>query len=144
MINVVNAIIKSGGGSRFLAIKRKEGIHAGKWAFPGGVVEKGETAEDALKREVKEETGLDIIRIIRKISEYEYSRSKEESGKNSKGQCFLVEVKNEKVKISPEIADFKWATLEEFESIEHIEGLDDEAMSAFYGSENIKPKQIKT
>ena len=144
MINVVNAIIKSGGGSRFLAIKRKEGIHAGKWAFPGGVVEKGETAEDALKREVKEETGLDIIRIIRKISEYEYSRSKEESGKNSKGQCFLVEVKNENVKISPEIADFKWATLEEFESMEHIEGLDDEAMSAFYGSENIKPKQIKT
>ena len=67
MINVVNAIIKSRDGSRFLAIKRKDGIHAGKWAFPGGVVEKGETAEDALKREVKEETGLDISRIIRKI-----------------------------------------------------------------------------
>ena len=144
MINVVNAIIKSRDGSRFLAIKRKDGIHAGKWAFPGGVVEKGETAEDALKREVKEETGLDISRIIRKISEYEYSRSKEESGKNSKGQCFLVEVKNENVKMSPEIADFKWVTLEEFESMEHIEGLGEEAMDAFYDSESTKHKQIKT
>src|SRR3989338_5300982 len=103
MINVVNAIIKSRDGSRFLAIKRKEGIHAGKWAFPGGVVEKGETAEDALKREVKEETGLDMGRIIRRISNYEYFRGKEELGKKSKGQCFLVEVKNEKVIISPEI-----------------------------------------
>src|SRR3989344_7479072 len=135
MINVVNAIIKSRDGSRFLAIKRKDGIHAEKWAFPGGVVEKGETSEDALKREIKEETGLYISRIIRKISDYEYSRGNE-PGKKSKGQCFLVEVKNEKVIISPEIAGFKWVTHEEFESMEHIEGLGEEAMDAFYDSES--------
>ena len=132
-MNVVNAIIKSKEGNKFLAIKRKEGIHAGKWAFPGGIVEKGETAEDALKREVKEEVGLDIERIIRKISKYEYKRGEEELRKKSKGQCFLVAVKNENVKTSPEIADYKWVTLEEFESLEHIEGLDEEAMSALYG-----------
>ncbi len=136
-MDVVNAIIKSRDGIRFLAIKRKEGIHAGKWAFPGGIVEKGETAEDALKREVKEETGLDISRIIRKISDYEYSRGGEEPVKKSRGQCFLVSIKNlkgaENVKISSEIADFRWVTPEEFESMGHIEGLDDEAMDAFYG-----------
>ena len=132
-MNVVNAIIKSKEGTKFLVIKRKEGIHAGKWAFPGGIVEKGETSEEALKREVKEEVGLDIEKIIRKISKYEYGRGEEELRKKSKGQCFLVAVKNENVKTSPEIADYKWVTLEEFESLEHIEGLDEEAMSALYG-----------
>lgn len=132
-MNVVNAIIKSKEGNKFLVIKRKDGIHAGKWAFPGGVVEKGETSEDALKREVKEEVGLDISRIIRKISKYEYKRGEEELRKKSKGQCFLVAVKNENVKTNPEIADYKWVTLEEFESLEHIEGLDEEAIDALYG-----------
>ena len=56
----------------------------------------------------------------------------------------MVEVKNENVKMSPEIADFKWVTLEEFESMEHIEGLGEEAMDAFYDSESTKHKQIKT
>ena len=136
-MNVVNAIIKSRDGSRFLAIKRKEGIHAGKWAFPGGIVEKGETAEDALKREVKEEVGLDIGKIIRKISEYEYDRGEKEPGKKSKGKCFLVAVKNEDAIMSSEIADFRWVTPEEFESLEYIEGLDDEAIYAFFDTESI-------
>lgn len=138
MINIVNAIILSRDKSKFLVIKRKEGIHAGKWAFPGGMVEKGETAEEALKREIKEEVGLDITKIIRKISEYEYNRSEDSINKKekSKGQCFLASVKNSNVKIGKDIDDFKWATIEEFENLEHIEGLGEEALSAFYGVEN--------
>ncbi len=34
--------------------------HAGKWTLPGGGIEFGETPEDAVVREVKEETGLAI------------------------------------------------------------------------------------
>lgn len=137
-MNVVNAVIKNKDGSRFLVIKRKEGIHAGKWAFPGGMVEKGETAEEALKREVKEEVGLDIAKIIRKISEYEYNRNEDSINKKekSRGQCFLASAKNSNVKIGKDIRDFKWATIEEFENLEHIEGLDEEAISALYGVEN--------
>ena len=33
---------------------------SGKWGFPGGAIELGETPEEAAIREVKEETGLDI------------------------------------------------------------------------------------
>jgi len=43
-----------------LLIKRKAEPGKGLWSIPGGVVELGENLHDALVREVKEETGLDI------------------------------------------------------------------------------------
>ncbi|MEM0374058.1 MAG: NUDIX hydrolase [Sulfolobaceae archaeon] len=45
---------------KYLLIKRLKPPSAGHWAVPGGKVEYGERLEDAAKREIKEETGLDI------------------------------------------------------------------------------------
>ena len=42
-------------------IGKREGSHAPYWSIPGGYLEPGETFEDAAIREVKEETGLDIV-----------------------------------------------------------------------------------
>ena len=57
------AIIKEG---KILLIERKNEPFKGKWALPGGFVEYGEKVEDAVVREVSEETGLDtkIIDIV--------------------------------------------------------------------------------
>ena len=41
--------------------KKKNDINKNKWIGVGGHLEKGETSEDALKREIKEETGLDVL-----------------------------------------------------------------------------------
>lgn len=41
-------------------VKRRNPPYAGMWALPGGFVEYGETVEDAVKREIMEETGLAV------------------------------------------------------------------------------------
>ena len=127
---VVNGIIFS--KNRILIVKRREGIHAGKWAFPGGLVE-NESLFDALKREIREETGLEILNKKEYISDYCYER---ENGENTTGTCFLVYAKNEKVKINNEIEEFKWIKEEDLGMYNLIEGLEEEALIAFRKAKN--------
>jgi 8-oxo-dGTP diphosphatase len=45
---------------KIIFIRRKNPPYQGSWALPGGFVEYGETVEEAVLREVKEETGISI------------------------------------------------------------------------------------
>jgi len=56
---VVAAIIKK--DNKILATQRGYGEFEGLWEFPGGKIEEGETKEEALVREIKEELNADII-----------------------------------------------------------------------------------
>jgi 8-oxo-dGTP diphosphatase len=67
-IHVVAGVLQDAGG-RVLLAERAVGTHlAGTWEFPGGKIEPGEAAEDALRRELHEELGVDIAEIEPLIS----------------------------------------------------------------------------
>jgi 8-oxo-dGTP pyrophosphatase MutT (NUDIX family) len=84
-------------------------LNAGRWDFPKGNMEKGETELQTVMREVGEETGLKGISIVpgfRKVIEYFYRRD----GKNIHKQVvyLLAESNDDKVKISFEHQGFGW------------------------------------
>jgi ADP-ribose pyrophosphatase YjhB (NUDIX family) len=55
----VGAVVVRGG--RALIVKRAHEPRKGEWSLPGGLLELGESLQDAVRREIKEETGLDIV-----------------------------------------------------------------------------------
>jgi 8-oxo-dGTP diphosphatase len=66
----VGALIFRGGA--ILLVERGKEPLKGYWSLPGGVVEVGETLEQAIRREVREETGLevellDVLEIFERI-----------------------------------------------------------------------------
>jgi mutator protein MutT len=54
------AVVRDHAG-RLLLVQRGREPGRGRWSLPGGRVEPGETAEQAAVREVREETGLDVV-----------------------------------------------------------------------------------
>ncbi len=61
----VDAIVRR--GDQILVMKRAMGLMSGAWYFPGGALEQGESPEEAPRREIREETGLEVdnLRLFR-------------------------------------------------------------------------------
>lgn len=113
MIDVTCAIIRS--GEKILAVKRARGMHlAGKWEFPGGKIEKSETAELCIAREIYEELGI-IINIIKPVIPVVHHYP----GKSIQLIPFLCEIQSGKIALSEhedliwisknELTDLNWA-----------------------------------
>src|SRR4030066_725693 len=77
--------------NKILLIKRNTIPFKGYWALPGGRMDLGETIEQTIIREVKEETGLDVA-IVRKIGEYHEQGVQGGVEYDYYPACFLVKV----------------------------------------------------
>ena len=86
-INVVAAIIEHNG--MIFATQRGYGDFAGKWEFPGGKIEPGEAAEEALVREIHEEleTTIEVDSLLATV-DYDYDTF------HLHMQCFLSHIKS--------------------------------------------------
>jgi colanic acid biosynthesis protein WcaH len=96
----VEAIIVINGSLLFL--RRKNDPAMGQWWFPGGRIHRGESFEETLRREVKEETGLEIdsYRFIKA-----YSRVFPERHDITIG--YLCKCKDDKIKLDCEHSEYK-------------------------------------
>ncbi len=100
-------------GNKILLIKRNTIPFKGYWALPGGRMDSGETIEQTIVREVKEETGLDVT-IAGKIGEYIEKGVKDEVEYEFYPTCFLVKPESgETKKQDSEIQEIKLFSISE-------------------------------
>lgn len=99
--------------NKILLVKRSTVVFKGYWALPGGKVDVGETIEQAIVREVKEETGLHV-KIVRKIGEYHEIGIQDGIDYDYYPACFLVKLVGGKIKRQEkEIDEIKLVDLRE-------------------------------
>lgn len=116
-IRVVAAIIKATnekGEPIIFATQRGYGEFKGGWEFPGGKIEEGETPQEALVREIKEELETEIVvgKLIDTV-EYDYPTF------HLSMDCFWAEVVSGDL-ILKEHEAAKWLAKDELDSVEWL------------------------
>ncbi|PXX71199.1 8-oxo-dGTP diphosphatase [Nocardia tenerifensis] len=106
---VVGAVVAHDG--KVLLLQRPaDDFMGGIWELPSGKVDPGEALDNALIREVKEETGLDIASIRKYLGEFDYQSG---SGNKSRQFNFIVDVIDpEPVELTEHDA-YTWTSLAE-------------------------------
>lgn len=89
------------------------GVNPGKYDLPGGKVEKGETIEESLIRETKEESGLDI-KVGKPFFATEWNPVVNGERLQIKGIFFICEAITSEVILSKDHDDYKWIDLKEY------------------------------
>ena len=115
-IRVVAAVIRSNTDNeeKIFATARGYGEFKGRWEFPGGKIEEGETPQQALVREIKEELTADIaVGELIKTVEYDYPAF------HLSMDCFWAEVTNGEL-ILKEAEAAKWLSKEELDSVDWL------------------------
>ena len=64
MVTVDLVLVTKDAAPRVLLIRRKRDPFAGCWALPGGFIEMNETLDESARRELKEETGLAVGKLV--------------------------------------------------------------------------------
>lgn len=117
MKNIVQKIVAAGiilNNNKVLIIQRAANdSFPNMWEVPSGKREEFETTENAVTREVKEETGLDV-KVVKPVGVFEFRVEKDTEIRDVTQICFLCKPAGGiEVKLSSEHQNFTWVGLEE-------------------------------
>ncbi len=130
--NIVSALIFSKDGKLLLGKKdpSKGGVYSDVWHIPGGGVDEGENLEEALKREISEEVGIDISPYTIELADDQGSGTSEKTLKdtgekvlcNMKFNVYRVVISDKNadeidVKLNDDLVEYYWANQEELTSM---------------------------
>jgi ADP-ribose pyrophosphatase YjhB (NUDIX family) len=119
-IPCVGAIITDPAG-RLLLIKRGHEPEAGSWSLPGGRIEPGESDEQALLREVREETGLTVTagQLVGTVDR------PQPGGRVLVIRDYAAEVTGGDLTAGDDAADARWVSLPGFDGLPLTTGLEE-------------------
>lgn len=111
-VRVVAAIIINDG--KVFATQRGYGEFKDGWEFPGGKIDVGETPEEALVREIKEELDTEVeVKELLETVEYDYPKF------HLSMDCFICKIKAGELVLKEHEAS-QWLTKETLDSVEWL------------------------
>jgi len=124
VINAAHGLIKKGDKYLVTLRAKDKNYMPNIWDIPGGTIEFGEKSFDALNREIKEETNLNV-KVGKFLYCYDYV-SETTSSRHQFQMVFECEYLSGDVTLNPrEHQDFRWVTLKEMESLPKITFLEE-------------------
>jgi 8-oxo-dGTP diphosphatase len=113
----VTAGVLTRAGSVLACQRAAGGHHPGKWEFPGGKVEPGETLEDGMRRELQEELGIDaeVGRVLWR-TEHQYP------GRGPFTLIFFAIPTYRGTIANLCFADIRWVAVKELSQFDFLEG----------------------
>lgn len=109
--------------SEVLLIRRNKEPALGQWSIPGGCLEPGETLVDSCKREIREETGMDvkvknIVAVVeRRLENFHYIIIDFFAELEPGSACVPV--------AQSDVSEAKWVSMEELKNLHVVEGLEE-------------------
>jgi nucleoside triphosphatase len=116
---IVVGVVENARGEYLLCrMPSDRGVFPGEWGLPGGGIEAGETLEEALRREIAEEVGLELQQVEPLFfTDGTYVKTSPEGGRRSHYMVFFLfrcVAQPGEVRLNPEFEVAAWVPREQF------------------------------
>lgn len=114
---VVGLVWNSAGELLICRMDPQKGVYPGDWGFPGGGIEPGERMEDALRRELHEELGIEITDV--RPAFFKDTTHTKKYGDGSSQLVYMIflvfhcRASSENIRLNNEFIEYRWVSEDE-------------------------------